>query len=150
MSDAHGPALQGNVGRDRRIAIVTAAFNPAITGAMGDRAAKRARELGFIADPVREVAGTWDLPFVIDRLLRRDDIVAAIAVGVIITGDTKHDEAISLATAKTLQEVAIARGKPVGLGVTGHGQTEAQARARLDRADAAVDAVAMSLIAIGE
>ncbi len=148
MSDAHGPTVAAGAMTGTRLAVVTAAFNPGITGVMQARAERRAKELGFDVLPARAVAGTWDLPFVADRLLMRGDVDAVVVIGVVITGDTKHDEAITLATAKTLQEVAIARGKPVGLGVTGHGQTQAQAEARLDRADAAVDAVAMSLLAI--
>ncbi|HET6404193.1 MAG TPA: 6,7-dimethyl-8-ribityllumazine synthase, partial [Candidatus Thermoplasmatota archaeon] len=68
-------------------------------------------------------------------------LVAGVAIGCIITGETKHDELIAHAAAKSLLDISLARGKPVGLGVTGPGQTRAQAEARLDRAEAAVEAV---------
>jgi 6,7-dimethyl-8-ribityllumazine synthase len=108
---------------------------------MRDRAIKAVRHYGFEAEPVLSVAGSYDLPFAVDRALARRDVAAAVAVGCIVTGETKHDEVIAHAAAKTLHEVALTRGKPVGLGITGPGQTYAQAQARVDRAEAAVDAV---------
>ncbi|MFA5862414.1 MAG: 6,7-dimethyl-8-ribityllumazine synthase, partial [Candidatus Thermoplasmatota archaeon] len=93
------------------------------------------------------VSGAYDLPFAVDRVLAKRDIVGAIAIGCIITGETKHDEVIAHAAAKSLLDVSIARGKPVGLGVTGPGQTYQQAKDRVDRAEAAVDAV-LKLLAL--
>jgi 6,7-dimethyl-8-ribityllumazine synthase len=116
-------------------------FNGTITGEMRDRAARAIGDAGFAADPVVAVAGAYDLPFAVDRALARRDVVAAVAIGCVITGETKHDEVIAHATAKALLDVSIARGKPVGLGVTGPGQTYGQAKDRVDRAEAAVEAV---------
>lgn len=124
-----------------RIAVVWGEFNDDITGEMRDRAAKRVREAGYDAAPIVAVSGTYDLPFAVDQALAQRGVVAAVAIGCIITGETKHDELIAHASAKSLLDVSIARRKPVGLGVTGPGQTRAQAEARVDRAEAAVDAV---------
>lgn len=116
-------------------------FNDDITGEMRDRASRAIREAGFEAAPVVGVSGTYDLPFAVDQALRQRGVVAAVAIGCVITGETKHDELIAHAAAKALVDISLARGKPVGLGVTGPGQTRAQAEARVDRAEAAVEAV---------
>jgi 6,7-dimethyl-8-ribityllumazine synthase len=120
--------------------IAVADFNSAITHAMKDRAVKRARELGYEPAPVLHVAGSYDLPFAVNELLARKDVVAAVAIGCIITGETKHDELIGHASAKALLDASLEARKPVGLGVTGPGQTYPQAEDRLDRAEAAVEA----------
>ena len=137
-------------GGRRRLALAVAAFNAELTDEMLRRAEARARELGFEPSPVVRVSGSYDLPFIVDRLLARRDVAAAVAIGVIVTGETKHDELIGHAAAKSLLDVAIARGKPVGLAITGPGQTYAQATARVDRAEHAVDAVARTLDALAE
>lgn len=129
----------------KRLAIVVADFNELITHAMRDRAVARAKELGYEPSPVLHVAGTYDLPFMVDRALEYPGVVGAVAIGCVITGETKHDELIAHATAKALLDIAIARKNPVGLGVTGPGQTFAQAQDRLDRAEAAVDSVHRTL-----
>lgn len=129
----------------RRIAVVWGEFNDTITSEMRDRAVKAIHDSGFEAAPVIAVSGAYDLPFVVDRALAKRGVVAAIAIGCIITGETKHDEVIAHAAAKSLLDVSLARGKPVGLGITGPGQTYQQAKDRVDRAEAAVDAVLKQL-----
>ncbi|MHB8603940.1 MAG: 6,7-dimethyl-8-ribityllumazine synthase [Thermoplasmatota archaeon] len=124
-----------------KLAIVWAEFNALVTEEMRDRALACAKELGYDAEPVWKVAGSYDLPFAVDRALARPDVAGAVAIGCIITGETKHDDTIAAAAAKALLDVSIARGKPVGLGITGPGQTFAQAKDRVDRAEAAVEAV---------
>lgn len=127
--------------RKARVAIVWGEFNETITGEMRDRAARAIEKAGYRADPVLAVSGTYDLPFAVDRALARRDVVAAVAIGCIITGETRHDELIGHASAKALLDVSLRRKKPVGLGVTGPGQTYEQAKDRVDRAEAAVEAV---------
>ncbi|HUR68165.1 MAG TPA: 6,7-dimethyl-8-ribityllumazine synthase [Candidatus Thermoplasmatota archaeon] len=116
-------------------------FNEDLTSQMRDRAVKAIEAAGFEAAPLVCVSGTFDLPFAVDKALSERDVVAAVAIGVIITGETKHDELIAHAAARSLLDISIARQRPVGLGVTGPGQTRAMAEARLDRAEAAVEAV---------
>ena len=108
---------------------------------MRDRAAKAIAAAGYRAEPIVAVSGTYDLPFAVDRVFRDRTVVAAVAIGCVITGETKHDEVIAHAATKSLLDVALKRGKPVGLGVTGPGQTYEQAKDRVDRAEAAVEAV---------
>lgn len=135
------PAPSSKKRASARIAIVWGEFNDTITSEMRDRAANAIRDSGYEPAPIVSVSGAYDLPFAVDRVLAKRDVIAAIAIGCIITGETKHDEVIAHAAAKALMDVSLARGKPVGLGVTGPGQTYQQAKDRVDRAEAAVDAV---------
>lgn len=127
--------------RKKRIAIVWGEFNSEVTTQMRDRAIRAVEAAGYRADPVLSVSGVYDLPFAVNVALGRREVVAAVAIGCIITGETKHDELIAHASAKSLLDISIARRRPVGLGVTGPGQTDEQALARVDRAEAAVAAV---------
>lgn len=127
--------------KKQKIAVVWGVFNEDLTTAMRDRAVHAIEAAGFEASPIVPVSGTYDLPFAVDRALSSREVIAAVAIGVIITGETKHDELIAHAAAKSLLDISLARQKPVGLGVTGPGQTRTMAEARVDRADAAVEAV---------
>jgi 6,7-dimethyl-8-ribityllumazine synthase len=123
------------------VALCWAEFNSTLTEEMRDRAERALRAAGCEPSPIVAVAGSYDLPYAVDRCLRQRDVAAAVAIGCIVTGETKHDEAIAHAAAGALLDVSLRRGKPVGLGITGPGQTFAQAKERLDRAEAAVEAV---------
>src|SRR5688500_8121862 len=114
-----------------RMAIVVGEFNTEITAEMEQRAVARAKELGYTPEPILRVLGSYDLPFAVDAALARKDVVAAVAIGAIVTGDTGHDELIAHAAAKAMQDIMLRTGKPVGLAVTGPRQTYAQAEARV-------------------
>ena len=64
-----------------------------------------------------------------------------VILGAVIKGDTMHDELIATVTARVAGELALQFDKPVALGVTGPGMTEAQAYDRIDNARNAVDSV---------
>lgn len=78
-----------------------------------------------------KVPGIYDMPVIIDELLSKSDIDAVVTLGAVIRGQTKHDEIIAHATAKSLQELAIKHKKAVSLGISGPGMQERQAYARI-------------------
>lgn len=128
-----------------RIAIATSEFNHAITSRMRDDAVRAAAREGASIVAEAPSPGVYDLPLIVDALLSRADVDAVVALGAIITGETRHDELIAYACAHALTQLALRHRKPVGLGVTGPQQTEAQARARIDRAGWAVQSVCKQL-----
>ncbi len=88
------------------------------------------------------VPGAYDMPIIVDSLLNKKDIDAVDSLGSIIKGQTKHDEVISHAAAKTLTELSLKHQKPVSLGITGPGMQERHAYARIRPvAERAVEAV---------
>jgi len=127
------------------IAIVAALFNREVVDRMVEAALDRARERGVAVASVVRVPGTWEIAIAAQRLLERADVDAVVALGAVIKGETLHDEGIVHAAARALMELSLRSAKPVGLGITGPGMTDAQANARVDRAARAVDSVVATL-----
>ena len=71
------------------------------------------------------------MPIVADALLLKKDVGAVVTLGAIIKGQTKHDEVISHAAAKSLTDLSIKYQKPVTLGISGPGMQERHAYARI-------------------
>lgn len=124
-----------------RLAIVASRFNRGVVDPMVERALKRAAELGLKVTTVVRVPGAFEVPQAVQRLLERSDVDGAVALGAVIKGETKHDEVIMLAATHALLDIGLRSGKPVGLGITGPGMTDRQAKARIAAASRAVDAV---------
>ncbi|MEF8776889.1 MAG: 6,7-dimethyl-8-ribityllumazine synthase [Haloarculaceae archaeon] len=79
------------------------------------------------------VPGAYDTPLAADRLARRDDVDAVAVLGVVVTGDTDHDQVIADAAAKALADVSLDRDTPVTLGILGPGMSTAEAEARTSK-----------------
>ncbi|MFA4983044.1 MAG: 6,7-dimethyl-8-ribityllumazine synthase [Candidatus Micrarchaeia archaeon] len=114
-----------------RLAIICSEFNSEITGRMLKSAMLHAKKLGAEVKVVCRVPGAYEIPFATDRLLSQKGIDAAVALGTVIKGETKHDEAITAAICKSLLDISLSRKKPIGLGISGPGITWGQAKARI-------------------
>jgi 6,7-dimethyl-8-ribityllumazine synthase len=115
------------------IAIVVSEFNKEITYKMSDLA----RENIFKQDDVTlsylcYVPGCYDMPLVINELLKRRDVDAVITLGAIIKGETKHDEVIANSVAKSFIDLSLQYRKPVILGIGGPDMTLKQAKDRVE------------------
>lgn len=122
------------------LGLVEARFNASVTEQMADAAAEAAAARGAEITQHVRIPGVFDAPLAADRLARRDDVDAVAVVGAVVTGDTDHDRVIGDATAKSLQEVSLERDLPVTFGVSGPGQSGAEARERVGKGGDAVDA----------
>ena len=131
------------------IVLVASEFNAPIPDKMVEVARTRARALGVEAEVVR-VPGTWEIPLAVRAVLARRDVDAAVAIGAVVTGETKHDELIAEAVARELMHLQRETGKPVGLGITGPGMTWEQAEARVKNAGRAVEAAVRAAEALRE
>lgn len=78
------------------------------------------------------VPGCYDMPLVINELLKRRDVDAVITLGAIIKGETKHDELIANSVAKSFIDLSLKYRKPVILGISGPDMTLQQARDRVE------------------
>jgi len=133
-----------------KIALVVSDFNGEVTSLMRDRARAHAESLGVEVSHEVHVPGVFDMGLAIKKLLQRDDVDGVAILGAVIKGDTMHDELISTVTARVASDLALQFDKPVALGVTGPGMTEAQAYDRIDNARTAVDSVARMIRALRE
>ncbi|MBP1985628.1 6,7-dimethyl-8-ribityllumazine synthase [Halolamina salifodinae] len=122
------------------LGLVVAQFNASVTEPMAESATDAAADHGVDIAETVQVPGVYDSPIAADRLARQDDIDAVAVVGAVVTGDTDHDQVISDATAQSLQTVGLDRDTPVTYGITGPGQSGAEARERVEKGAAAVDA----------
>jgi 6,7-dimethyl-8-ribityllumazine synthase len=121
---------------------VTADFNQEVTSKMLNVAVEKAKNLKLNIKFTCKVPGIFDMPIVIDALLQKKEVDAVVTLGAVIKGETKHDELIANAVAKSLLDLTIKYKKPVTLGITGPGMTERQAQARIKPvAERAVEAV---------
>ncbi len=113
------------------IAIVVSEFNDEVTSKMLEVALEKARSLKMNINHTCKVPGVFDMPVVIDALLKKKEVDAVITLGAVIKGQTKHDELIASVTAKTLTELSLKYQKPVSLGITGPGMSDRQAHQRI-------------------
>ena len=133
-----------------KIALVVSDFNVEVTSLMLERARAHAESLGVEVSHVVHVPGVFDMGLAVKKLLKRKDVDGVVIIGAVIKGDTKHDELIATVTARAASELALQFDKPVALGVTGPGMTDAQAFDRVDNARNAVDSVVRMIRALKE
>ncbi|MFC6826043.1 6,7-dimethyl-8-ribityllumazine synthase [Halopelagius fulvigenes] len=122
------------------LGLVVARFNSSVTEQMEQAALDAAAERDADVVEVVRVPGAYDSPLAADRLARRTDVEAVAVVGAIVTGDTDHDRVIADAAAQGLTDVSVERDKPVTFGVSGPGQSGAEARERVGKGAEAVNA----------
>ena len=124
-----------------RIAIAVSEFNFDVTLLMLERAKEEVSFLGATLGPVVKTPGVFDIPLAAKALLGRPDVDAVVALGAVIEGETGHDEVVMQQASRKLADLAVDSGKPVGLGISGPGETRLQAQDRIENAANAVRAV---------
>ena len=131
--------------RGIRVAIAVSEFNFDVTVLMLERAKEEVAFLGASLGPVVKTPGVFDIPLAAKALLGRSDVDAVVALGAVIQGETGHDEVVMAQAARKLADLAVDSGKPVGLGISGPGETRLQAQDRIENAANAVRAVVKML-----
>jgi 6,7-dimethyl-8-ribityllumazine synthase len=128
-------------GNGVRIAIVGSEFNYDITTVMIERAREEIDFLGAELGPVVKTPGVYDMPIAVQALMGRKDVDAVVTLGAVIEGETNHDEVIMNQAARKLTDLSVEFSKPLGLGISGPGETRLQAQDRIENAAAAVRSV---------
>ncbi|KAI9337396.1 Lumazine synthase [Zopfochytrium polystomum] len=150
MAAQHHPSVKGVTflpdsdpsldGRGLRILVVHTRWNLSIVSSLVAATRETLARHGVAESDivVRQVPGSFELPNAVDRLLREAadsrPFDAAVAVGVLIKGDTMHFEYIADATTHGLMRVSLEnpRRTPVVFGVlTCNTEQQALARAGL-------------------
>ena len=117
---------------DIRAAIVCSTFNEDITSRMFEAAVRECDRQHMEVKASCRIPGVFDMPLFVDTLLLRRDVDCAITLGAVIKGETDHDDLIARTTAAAIVNIALKRGKPVALGITGPGVSWEQAEAKAD------------------
>jgi len=102
-----------------RFALVVSRFNDLLTGRLLEGAIDCLSRHGAAEDDITvvKVPGSWELPFVAERLAASKRYDAVVALGVLIRGATPHFDYIAAEAAKGLAHAALATGVPVAFGV---------------------------------
>jgi len=121
---------------------VVSEFNEKVTSRMLSVAQEKANLMKLKIVYTCKVPGVFDMPIIVDALLKKKDVDGVVTLGAIIKGQTKHDEVISHSSAKSFTDLSIKYQKPVSLGISGPGMQERHAYARIRPvAEHAVEAV---------
>ena len=113
-----------------RLAIVVAEFNKEITNEMLEIAISHSKKLNMHIKKICHVPGTFDMPLVVEKLLKKQQIDVVVTLGAVIKGETGHDQVIANNTARLLSNLSLKYQKPVTLGITGPDMTLKQAKQR--------------------
>ncbi len=128
-------------GNGIRVAIVASEYNYDITLLMVERAKEEVAFLGATLGPVVKTPGVYDMPLAVKVLFGKPDVDAVVALGAVIEGETQHDEVVMNQAARKLTDLSVEFGKPLGLGISGPGETRLQAQDRIENAGNAVRSV---------
>lgn len=106
-------------GTGRRVAVVVARFNEAITQKLLDGALDALTRHGVAYDDIDVlwVPGAWELPFAARRALASDRYDALVALGAVIRGDTPHFDYVAGECARGLAQASAELDFPVAFGV---------------------------------
>ncbi|HZZ74117.1 MAG TPA: 6,7-dimethyl-8-ribityllumazine synthase [Pirellulales bacterium] len=102
-----------------RFAIVVSRYNETITARLLDGAVRTLMSHGT-ADQNIEIAwvpGAFEIPLATEKLLVQGDYLAVLCLGVVIRGETTHDQHINRAVSLQLCELGIKHQRPVLFGV---------------------------------
>ncbi len=138
-------AKQEVEGKPVRVALVASEFNYDVSMMMLERAREEVTFLGATVGPVVKTPGVYDMPLAVKALFERADVDAVVTLGAVIEGETDHDQVVMNQAARKLTDLSVEYGKPVGLGVSGPGETRLQAQDRIENAANAVRAVVKML-----
>ncbi|MBK11542.1 MAG: 6,7-dimethyl-8-ribityllumazine synthase [Euryarchaeota archaeon] len=115
-----------------KIAIVCGSFHRSEVERMLEWATDEAANVKLAVDKVVWVPGAMEVPLALDRLLSREDIEGAACLGIIEKGQTQHGLVMGQAVIKSIIELQIVHGKPIGLGIIGPGAEPEHIEPRLE------------------
>jgi 6,7-dimethyl-8-ribityllumazine synthase len=146
------PALPPSSGR--RVGIVTAEFYPELAAWLEDGATRALDACGV--EPAHRlrvrVPGCFELPLAARRIIEAERLDAAVALGVVIRGETPHFDYVAGGCTQGIMSVQLSTGVPIGFGILTT-DTLAQAEQRADprRGDKGFHATvaALTVAAIG-
>ncbi|MGC2035728.1 MAG: 6,7-dimethyl-8-ribityllumazine synthase [Thermoplasmata archaeon] len=123
------------------VALVASEFNYDVTFMMVERAKEEIAFLGATLGPVVKTPGVYDMPLAVKLLFDRKEVDAVVTLGAVIEGETDHDQVVMNQAARKLTDLSVEYGKPLGLGISGPGESRLQAQDRIENAANAVRAV---------
>jgi len=112
--------IQGRLGAEGlRVAIVASRWNDFIVSRLIGGATDALERLGASSDAITiiRVPGSFELPMAAKRAALSDEYDAVICLGVVIRGETSHNEYIAAEVFKGIAQVSLETNLPIALGV---------------------------------
>ncbi|AWM34060.1 6,7-dimethyl-8-ribityllumazine synthase [Hymenobacter nivis] len=137
---------------DKRFGLVVADWNREITDVLNAGAYDTLVKHGALAENIfrNSVPGSFELTLGAQFLAQHEEIDAVICLGVVIQGETKHDDYICHAVAQGLTTVGLKYNKPVIFGVvTTNTLEQAQDRAGGKLGNKGVEAAVAAIQMLG-
>ena len=129
-----------------KISIICGSYHKEQISRMLEFAEEEADLLGLEIAEVVWVPGSMEIPLALERQLRRDEIDAAVCLGIIEKGQTKHGLAMGQAVTKAIVDLQLKHDKPIGLGIIGPGAKPEHIEPRIEpHSRAAVSAISSML-----
>lgn len=112
-------ALKKITGANFRIAVITARFNPKITGGLLNGCLTALKEAGVKSSHIAqiEVPGAFELPWAAQEAALSRKYEAIICLGAVIRGETDHYQYIASEAARGIREAGMRTRVPVIFGV---------------------------------
>lgn len=131
------------------VGIVVADFNKDMTHEMLRLVQEKAGRDGTSV-VVAHVSGVYDMPVVVQKLLKNEKISGVITLGVVLQGGTNHDLTVADNAAKKFVDLSCASRKPVACGIIGPRVSREKALERVESYSVhAYDALIQSLHTLG-
>lgn len=117
LTTAQLPSVQ--LRKDQKIAIVVSSYHGDITDNLCEGAKRVLHAAGIDDSQIQVIAapGTWEIPLVTKWALLSRKVVAAVALGVVIRGETTHDQHINRFVSLALGRMALKSDQPIAFGV---------------------------------
>lgn len=112
--------IQGRLSADGiRVAIVASRWNDFIVSRLIGGAVDALERLGASSDAITiiRVPGAFELPMAAKRAAMSDEYDAVVCLGVVIRGETSHNEYIAAEVIKGIANVSLETNLPITLGV---------------------------------
>ncbi|HJZ67967.1 MAG TPA: 6,7-dimethyl-8-ribityllumazine synthase [Blastocatellia bacterium] len=112
--------IQGRLSAEGlRVAIVASRWNDFIVSRLIGGATDALERLGASSDAITviRVPGSFELPMAAKRAALSDEYDAVICLGVVIRGETSHNEYIAAEVIKGVAQVSLETNLPITLGV---------------------------------
>lgn len=112
--------IQGRLSAEGlRVAIVASRWNDFIVSRLIGGASDALERLGASSDAITiiRVPGSFELPMAAKRAAMSDEYDAVICLGVVIRGETSHNEYIAAEVIKGIAQVSLETNLPITLGV---------------------------------
>ncbi len=102
------------VGAKRTYAIVASSYNPSYVQGLVDFAAREFDALSPNSHVIlHQVPGAFEIPVVVQHVARDSQVLAVLALGVIIRGHTAHADLIGGAISDALMRISLEYSKPI-------------------------------------